>query len=152
MASKLEKIVWELVGGIVNSLGYEVADVEFARGNEGNFLRIYIYSEKGISIDDCVEVHRAVENVIDDKAGIEGSYILEISSPGYDRKFKYPEDYKRYMGEMVDVKLYKAIDGKKTFEGILKAYEPGKITVEVNGEANEFVENYVASVKRKFVI
>lgn len=148
---KIDKAVNELIKGAVVENGFELVDVEFKKETDGMYLRIYIYSSKGISIDDCVTIHRLVEPLIDENIDIEGPYTLEISSPGYDRKFKYKEDFERYIGETVEVRLYKSNNDGKLFTGILRGYGEGNIDIEIENETMHFVETDVASVKRKFV-
>lgn len=148
---KIDKAVNELIKGTVIEKGFELVDVEFKKEMDGMYLRIYIYSRNGISIDDCVTIHRLVEPMIDENIDIEGPYTLEVSSPGYDRKFKYREDFERYMGEIVEVRLYKSNDSGKLFTGTLKSYGEGHIEIEIENETMRFNENDVASVKRKFV-
>ncbi|HPJ22581.1 MAG TPA: ribosome maturation factor RimP [Clostridia bacterium] len=151
MAQKIDRAVSELIKGPVMEKGYELADVEFRKEPDGMYLRIYIYSRQGIGIDDCVAVHRIIEPLIDDNIDIQGSYTLEVSSPGYDRKFKNEEDFKRYMGETVEVRLYKSNEKGKIFSGILSGYGEGNIEIVVDDETLRFLEKDVASVKRKFV-
>jgi len=151
MAGRIEKSVKDLIKGHIDELGFELVDVEFKKEKDNRYLRIFIYSGTGISIDDCVEVHRMVEPLIDENIDIEGSYTMEVSSPGYDRKFNYPEDFRRYMGETVELKLYKASDGKKVWEGTLSEYSGGMIGLETSDGPVRFEEKEVASVKRKFV-
>jgi len=151
MAVKIDRAVNELIKGPVTDRGFDLVDVEFKREQDGMYLRIYIYSKQGIGIDDCVEVHRLVEPLIDENIDIEGPYTLEVSSPGYDRKFKYEEDYRRYMGETVEVRLYKSNESGKLFTGILTGYGDGHIEIEINEDRIRFNETDVASVKRKFV-
>ena len=127
MAFKVDKAVSELIKGLVEENGYQLVDVEFKKEIDGMYLRIYIYSTDGIGIDDCVKIHRLVEPLIDEHIDIEGPYTLEISSPGYDRKFKYEEDFLRYMGQTVEVRLYKSNDSGKVFTGKLSGYGEGNI-------------------------
>ncbi|MBN1623680.1 MAG: ribosome maturation factor RimP [Clostridia bacterium] len=148
---RIDKAVNELIKETVIENGFELVDVEFKKETDGMYLRIYIYSREGISIDDCVKIHRLIDPMIDENIDIEGSYTLEVSSPGYDRKFKYKEDFERYMGETVEVRLYKSNEKGKLFTGKLKGYGEGNIDIEIDNETMHFIETDVASVKRKFV-
>ncbi|MEG1584551.1 MAG: ribosome maturation factor RimP, partial [Anaerovorax sp.] len=87
------------------------------------FLRVYIDSESedtGIGTDDCEKVSRFLSGRLDELDPIEQNYYLEVSSPGMDRALLKDSDYEKYAGKMVDITLYKAIDGKKNISGILE--------------------------------
>ena len=93
-------------------------------------LTIVIDKEGGVTIDDCEKLHRAIDAPLDELDPIECSYTLNVSSPGIDRPLTLPRDYKRNMGKEISVKLYKPLDGKKTYEGTLTAYDDDTFTIE----------------------
>ncbi len=97
----------------MEDLGYDLVDIEFVRENAEQFLRFYIGKREGVSIDDCQKVSEAVGNKLDEIDPIEGSYYLEVSSPGLDRPLKTDKDLKRNIGKEIEISLYKNIDGKK---------------------------------------
>lgn len=152
MAGGIVKTVEVMARDIAEGKGLELVDVEFVKEGPDKFLRIYIYKNGGVGIDDCVAVHRELDKKIDDQLDIPGPYTMEVSSPGYDRAFKKPEDYRRYMGEVIEVKLYKPLDGNKIFSGKLLSYENGIITIETDGRTMEFEENETAKINRIFEI
>ena len=102
---------------IVNNFNYELVDVEFVKEGPSYYLRIYIDKEGGITIDDCQQTSRAIEVVLDEKDTIDVAYILEVSSPGLDRIIKKDKDFERFTGQVVDVKLYEALNKKKHLQG-----------------------------------
>lgn len=104
---------------ITDQFNYELVDVEFVKEGPAYYLRLYIDKEGGITIDDCKAISRAIEPVLDEKDFIEPAYILEVSSPGLDRILKKDKDFKKFTGEVVDVKLYKAVEKQKQFQGEL---------------------------------
>jgi len=136
---------------IVKEKNIELIDVEFIKEGPDKFLRIYIYKSGGVGIGDCVTVHKELDKRIDNQLEIPGPYIMEVSSPGYDRAFK-DADYHRYMGEEVEIKLYKPLDGVKKYSGVLKSYDNGIITVETEKGTLEFNETETAKVNRIFKI
>lgn len=100
---------------ILLELQLELVDVEFVKEGPNDYLRIYIDKENGVTIDDCQMTSRRIEKVLDEKDMIKTPYILEVSSPGLDRILKKDKEFERFSGKLVDVKLYKAIDGKKNY-------------------------------------
>lgn len=100
---------------ILLDLQLELVDVEFVKEGPNDYLRIYIDKENGVTIDDCQLTSRSIEKVLDEKDIIKTPYILEVSSPGLDRILKKDKEFERFKNRLVDVKLYKAINGQKNF-------------------------------------
>ncbi len=124
----VELKIAEIVAPVVEGIGLELVDVEYIQDGGYWFVRIYIdneNSEKGIDLDECTAVSRAVENQID--AIIEEKFFLEVSSPGLERPLKKEKDFIKFQGGKVSVKLKHKLDEKKSYEGILKKYENGKL-------------------------
>lgn len=134
MASRTEIIAME-IGDIVSAkLKMVLVDAEFKKEAGKNILRLYIDKNGGVGIDDCEAFSRAFEAEFDEQDPIEKEYVLEVSSPGVDRKLKKEREFLHYLGRQVDVKLYKALDGKKEFSGILESYDEGNLVVNIGGE------------------
>ena len=131
---KIEESVRPVAEKAALELGYELYDVEYKKEGSEWYLRIFIDKPEGMGVDDCEKYSRFISPVLDEEDPVPDNYILEISSPGMFRKLHRPEHFARYMGEEVEVKLYKAKEGRKKFGGTLKAYENGDVTVEENGE------------------
>ena len=110
----------ELVMPIIEENQFELVDVEYVKEGSNWYLRIYADKEGGINIDDCVLISRALEEKLDKEDFIKDAYILEVSSPGLGRPLKKDKDFARSIGKSVECKLYRAIDKKKEFEGVLK--------------------------------
>ena len=113
----------ELVKEAVEECGCTLWDVEFVKEGPDHNLIIYIDKSDGISLTDCEMVNDAVEPIIDSEDPIDGSYYLEISSPGLERELKNPEHVKAFVGTEVNVKLFTAHEGKKAYAGILAEYD-----------------------------
>ena len=144
--SKISQAVAELAEPIVKEAGCILWDVEYVKEAGQWYLRVYIDREEGISIDYCERVSRALDPILDEKDPIPDSYIFEVSSAGLERSLKKPEHFARFMGETVEVKLYKAIDGTKSFSGILSAYEDGAVTIAQGENRLTFEKAQVANV------
>ena len=112
-------------------------------------LIIYIDKPEGISLDDCEMVNDAVEPILDEADPIEGSYYLEISSPGLERELKTPEHIMAFVGERVLVKLYAAKDGKKAFDGTIESFdeEKNELTLSAGNETAVLSLKDCASIK-----
>ena len=101
-----------------------------------------------VTIEDCETISRILEKKLDEKDPIEQAYILEVSSPGIDRPLKKTEHFQKYIGEIIDIKLYKPLEGKKEYQGELKQFEDGIITItDENGKELQFVQKETASVR-----
>ena len=128
--------------------GLELVDLEFVKEGVNWYLRVYIDKDSGVNIDDCEAVSRALEVKLDEKDPIEQAYILEVSSPGIDRPLKKDADFVKYQGEIIDVKLYKAQDGSKQYQGRLLGLENGVLSIEEeNGNVVKFEQKDIASVR-----
>jgi len=112
----------------------ELVDVEYVKERDW-YLRVFIDKAGGIEIDDCQALSERLEKVLDEKDIIEGSYILEVSSPGLDRQLRKPRDFVREQGKKVDVTLYAPVDGTKEFTGVLEGYDEDAKTVTIDGRA-----------------
>ena len=145
--NKIVGIVTELARPIVEQLGCELWDVEYVSEGGQWYLRIYIDKEGGISIDDCENVSRAMDPILDEKDPITSSYIFEVSSAGLERTLKLPAHFQRFLGENVEVKLYKPLDGAKLYSGTLSAYENGGVTIEIGGKPMVFTKEQIANVR-----
>lgn len=132
--SKIEQMVLAMAEPIAKENGCYLYDVEYLKEGGFWFLRVYVDKEGGISLDECELVSRSLSEVLDKEDPIDRNYYLEVSSPGVERKLKTPEHFKRYLGETVDVGLYKAIGGAKQLTGTLKDYDGETVSLEVGGE------------------
>ena len=129
--------VYALIKETVEAQGVELWDVRFLKEGASWYLRVFIDKNDGISIDDCTNVSHAIDPIIDEADPIDVSYYLEVCSPGIERELTKPFHYDKVKGELIKIKLYKAIEGKKEFTGILK--ETGEnIILDIDGEEISF--------------
>lgn len=135
---QIESLTTELLQPIIEEHTIELVDVEYVKEAGNWYLRVYIDKEGGVTIDDCETVSRALDKKLDEKDPIKDQYILEVSSPGLDRPLKKEKDFIRNIGKRVEIKLYKAINGEKEFEGILLAYDNGEVTLNIDDESKTF--------------
>ncbi len=118
MASAAER-VYSLIEETVKNQGVELWDVRFLKEGANWYLRVFIDKSDGVGIDDCSAVSHAIDPVIDEADPIDRSYYLEVCSCGVERELVRPWHYEWAKGKRVKIKLYKALDGKKEFSGIL---------------------------------
>ena len=144
---KVTELVAEFARPIVEAHGCELWDVEYVREGSECFLRLYLYKEGGVDINDCEAVSRAVDPILDEKDPIPGSYHFEVCSAGLERVLKRPADFQRFLGSPITVKLYRPRNGLKEIPCVLKAYDEGKLTVEAGKETITFEKSEVAQVR-----
>lgn len=120
----------------------DLVDVEFVKEGPNHYLRIYIDKPTGVSIQDCENTSRYLDEQLDQHdEWIQVAYYLEVASPGLDRPFKKEKDYRRNMGKLVEVKLYQNKDGKKLIQGILDGYTEDTLTLTLDNEEELTLEH-----------
>ena len=145
MASKVVEKCNQHIIPIIEDLGYDVLEVEYAKKVDGMNLTFYIDNQDGIKIEDCEKVNNAITDVLDEiNVSDDAPYILNVSSAGLDRPIKNEKDFKRNFGKLVDIKLYVPQNGKKQFTGVLVGFTENNYTIEANGEKLEFNKDKVA--------
>ncbi|NOY53838.1 MAG: ribosome maturation factor RimP [Deltaproteobacteria bacterium] len=122
-----------LVQPILDGLGLELFDLTYSQAGQG-LLRIFIDKEEGVTLDDCTQVSRELETLLDVKEVVPGSYRLEVSSPGINRPMRHEADYRKYSGRRIKVKLVRKISDRKTFVGVNRGVSGGILQLEVSPE------------------
>lgn len=145
--AKVTDVVRALALPAVEQCGCTLWDVEYVKEAGVWYLRLYIDKPGGVAIDDCVAVDRLVSPLLDEADPIEGSYILEVSSPGADRVLRKPEHFAAYLGEEVEVRLYRPRNGAKSVVGTLDAFEQGDVTVTTPAETVTLAKQDIAQVR-----
>ena len=131
MAAGIDKIR-EIAERVAQSSGLEVVDLELLGGGKARMLRVYIDKPGGVTHEDCANLSREVGTILDVEDVVPGnSYLLEVSSPGLDRKLLRPADYERFTGSIVKLKTRNPVNGNQHFEGRLQAFREGRLTLEV---------------------
>jgi ribosome maturation factor RimP len=144
--NKIEALVTQLAQPIAEKAGCELWDVTYTKEGGGAYLRVFIDKPEGVAIDDCETVSRALDAILDEKDPIPDSYIFEVSSAGLTRSLKKPEHYARFLGRVVEVRLYKSRDGAKTFSGELSSYDNGNVTIRREDSELIFTKSEIAAV------
>ena len=116
----------------------QLVEVEYVKKQDGMHLIVYIEKENGITVDDCVEVSRLIDEPLEDlNPTSDEPYYLDISSYGLDKPLKYDWQFKKYENKKVNVKLYAKIDGRKEFVATLKQKTEDSVVL---GDGNENIQ------------
>ncbi len=142
--------VRELAEPLAEEFGYVLWDVEYVKEGAENVLRITIDSENGIGIDDCEKMHRAIDPILDSADPIEGSYRLEVSSPGVERTLTRNEHFDYCLGVEVEAKLFTAYNGQKSVKGILNDNYDDRIVIVSGNDAYEIEKKAIAKINTVF--
>ena len=139
-----------LVAPIVEKYGFELVDVEYVKEGGNFYLRAYVDKPGGITVEDCETVSREFSDKLDEADFIDEAYIMEVSSPGLGRPLKKETDFKRSMGEEVEIRTYRPINREKEFYGILTAYDENSVTIDCEGEEKTFQKTDIALIRLAF--
>ena len=129
----LEKIT-QMAQRVTLSEGLTLVDVEIKGGGGSRLLRVYIDKPEGVSHADCELVSEQLSALLDVEDPFPGSYTLEVSSPGLDRKLVKPSDFTHFVGRKARVVVREPVDDQKVLEGRLAGFEAGRVRLDL-GEA-----------------
>jgi len=119
---------------VAASSGLEVVEVELRGGGKARMLRIVIDKAAGVTHEDCANLSREVGTILDVEDAVPGgSYTLEVSSPGLDRKLTRPADFERFAGSRVKLTTRNPVNGNRHFEGRLESFDSGQLHLELSG-------------------
>ncbi|MCD8382623.1 MAG: ribosome maturation factor RimP [Clostridiales bacterium] len=146
---KVTEVTAELARPLAEAAGCSLWDVEYVREAGTWFLRVYIDCPEGVSINQCEAVSRPLSDALDELDPIEGSYVLEVSSAGADRPLKKPAHFRAFLGHEVELRLYRPLEGRKDFRGLLSDYsDGGDVTLTLaDGSEQTFSKKDVALVR-----
>ncbi|MEJ6670612.1 MAG: ribosome maturation factor RimP [Pseudomonadales bacterium] len=140
----------KLIEPVVQELGCELWGIEKLQQGRQVVLKIYIESADGITVDDCARISRQVSAILDVEDPIPGEYMLEVSSPGVERRLFKPEHFDVCKGEKVQITLRQAFDGRRKFKGVLCGLEDEEVVIRVD-DAQEIVLP-ISSIERARVL
>jgi ribosome maturation factor RimP len=148
--SKITEAVKDLAEAIVTKHGCELWNIDYVKEAGQWFLRVYIDHDDGVTIAQCEAISREIDPLLDEfEHLIPDKYTFEVSSAGTERLLSRPQDFEKFIGRLVEVKLYKARDGRKTFHGNLASYTDGNIELDTTDERHDFDKSIIASVRLK---
>ncbi len=144
--SKIAEEVENFLTPIVENLGYEIVEIEFAKKHNGDNLTVFIDKKDGfIDINDCEKVHNAIDAPLDELDPTMGKpYTLNVSSPGVDRPIVTDKDFNRNLLEMLEIKLFGSIEKKKVWVGKLLEFNETSVVIET-------MQNKKLEIDRKLI-
>ena len=119
---------------VAEGCGFELVDVELKRAGGGAVLRLFVDKPGGIGLSDLQSVSEEVSAILDAEDPIEGTYTLEVSSPGLDRPLKGEADYRRSVGKLAKVSSYETVDGRRHWTGRIVSCEDGVVVLDLEKE------------------
>jgi ribosome maturation factor RimP len=124
-----EKVVYDLVKPIADTLGFTIWDVSFEKEGAYWYLRVFIDHADGIDIEDCERMTRPVSEILDEKDPIAQNYILEVGSAGLERSLCQSSHFTQCIGETVQAHAIRPIDGARDWIGTLEAFDGSSVTI-----------------------
>ena len=151
--ANIEEKVENLLKKKIEDIGYELYDTFYIKEGKNYILRIVIDNEKGITLEDCEKVNNEISDLLDEVDYIKEQYFLEVSSPGIERLLRKDWQLKRYIGEEVEIKLFKKDENDlKEYKGILKSVTEDFIEIELEEIIYKIERINIAQVKLAFNI
>ncbi len=146
-----EKISAELKM-LTERLGFDFVGVEIVHSAGTQVLRLYIDNMGGVTLDDCEEVSQAVDVLLDDREqDFEDNYLLEVSSPGIERPLFRLEDYSRFTGRAVSVKLREPFRGRRRVSAMIDGISQENVLLDCEGEVLSIPLSAISSAHLVYV-
>ena len=145
----------KLIRPVLEKLGLRLYDIDYEKEGQDYYLRVYIDKDGGVDINDCVNVSRIFNEILDREDYISDPYTFEVSSPGLDRQLKKEKEYPLNIGKRLELKTYQKVNGRKEFTGTLLSYEDGVLRLmpddaEDPASVLEFSRKDIASARLAF--
>ena len=153
---EIEEKVTEVVTSTLTQDGYELVAVEFMKSHEGPVLRIYMDKPGGVTVEDCAVMHQKIEKMMEGNVVSDlqyRDYHLEVQSAGLNRILKKKEDFERFQGQQVQIRLNEPLDvmtNQRNYTGILKGMKQNQVILEINGERIEIPWDFIKSANIKY--
>lgn len=149
-SKKVLDAVYEVVESLAKEMDLLIWNICFEKEGKNQFLRVYLDKKNGlVDLNDCEILSNEISKMLDEIDPIDRSYFLEVSSVGAGRRLLKEEHFKRLKGRLISIKLYRAFEGKKKFDGVLRDFANSKIKLETDDEIIEVLFSNCAYVKLK---
>ena len=148
--ANIEEKVEALVKDKIQELGYELYDVQYAKEGKDYYLRIFIDNGNGIDLNDCEKVSNGINDMLDKENYIKEQYFLEVSSPGIERVLRKNEHLEKQLGKEIYAKLFKPLNNKKEYIGILESYNDNEINLMIDEESINIDRKNIALMKTTY--
>ena len=158
MALDVER-VREIAARVAASSGLEIVEIEFLGGGKARMLRVFLDKPAagtdplaGVTHEDCANFSRELGTILDVEDVMPGSYTLEVSSPGLDRKLIKPADFNRFTGSRLKLTTRQPVDNNRHFEGRLESFEDGRLTLDLSVASHKSRKKMGAAAGEKIEI
>lgn len=135
MNNSVVERIWALAEPLVTEYGMEIVDIDYRREARGHVLRLYLGRENGhVTLDELTAMNRRIGHLVEAHAAIPGRYVLEVSSPGINRRLRRPAHFRRFIGKRVRVRTHERVLDRRSFLGTLQAVDDHGIVVRTDHE------------------
>jgi len=134
MTSPVIKEVSTLIEPILDDMEVQLVDIEYLFEQGRWILRIYVDTPGGITLDDCARVSREIDDLIEVKDIFHQGYVLEVSSPGLNRRLKKETDFQRAVGKNIKIRMLTPFEGQRSFRGTLQSFQDGILCLSVKDD------------------
>ena len=145
--TSLETKIKEVLEPVINDLGFKVYDIIYEKEAQDYYLRVFIEKDEVISSDDCALVSQTIDPILDEKDFIKGSYLLEVSSPGLERRIRDNAQLEKALNSKIEVHTYKKVKDDKVLVGNLISFSENNIILDINNENIEIDRNNISTMK-----
>ena len=145
--TSLETKIKEVLEPVINDLGFKVYDIIYEKEAQDYYLRVFIEKDEVISSDDCALVSQTIDPILDEKDFIKGSYLLEVSSPGLERRIRDDAQLERAINSKIEVHTYKKVKDDKVLVGNLISFSENNIILDINNENIEIDRSNISTMK-----
>ncbi len=120
----------DLLEPAVVAVGCELVGIEYLPNGKQSLLRVYIDKSEGVTVEDCSAVSYQVSGLLDVEDPLPGHYTLEVSSPGLDRPLFQAQDFERFAGQKVKIRMRFPIEGQRNFRGLLQGLQEQQVVIQ----------------------
>ena len=145
--TSLETKIKEVLEPVINDLGFKVYDIIYEKEAQDYYLRVFIDKDEVISSDDCALVSQTIDPILDEKDFIKGAYLLEVSSPGLERRIRDDAQLEKALNSKIEVHTFKKVNDDKILIGNLISFSENNIILDINNENIEIDRNNISTMK-----
>lgn len=148
--ANIEEKIENRITPIIQGIGYNLYDVQYAKEGKDYFLRVFIEKDDGdIDLDDCEKVNNAITDILDEEDYIKEQYFLEVSSTGVEKMIRKEKHLQENIGNVICLKLFKPLNGEKEYIGELKGFSDETLTI-ITDEGELEIERKNISLIKKY--
>ena len=145
--TSLETKIKEVLEPVINDLGFKVYDIIYEKEAQDYYLRVFIEKDEVISSDDCALVSQTIDPILDEKDFIKGAYLLEVSSPGLERRIRDDAQLEKALNSKIEVHTFKKVNDDKILIGNLISFSENNIILDINNENIEIDRKNISTMK-----